>query len=59
MVPAAGQKWKPIEGTVELTVEDVHDGLVFFSANEGKVHNSVSYHRWCEYFEPIPSAAPA
>lgn len=59
MVPAPGQKWKPIEGTIEMIVESVHDGLVFFSANEGRVHESVTYHRWCEYFEPCQSEAAA
>lgn len=59
MVPAKGQKWKPIEGSVELLIEDVNDGVIFFSANQGRVHNSVPYHRWCEYFEPIADQAAA
>ena len=59
MIPSSGQKWRPIEGKVEFLIDHITDNTVFVSANEGRVHESIPYLRFCEYFEPCPDEAVA
>lgn len=59
MIPAVGEKWKPIEGTIVGIIKDVSHGTVTIEANEGRIVHAICYGRFCEYWERVKEEATA